>query len=129
MTKPSPQELWKQANGDSAQYGKLMKEHGYLVEREPTTRDGILAQIKRGHPDVLTPDGQHDYIFMRYAESLGIAQHRDTALWHVVIETALGRLYLLPLALDTKAEANVFLGECVEAYRALAKQRGWDRGR
>lgn len=129
MTKPSPQELWKQAGGNTARYGALLREHGHIVERSPSTRSGILAQIKRGAPDVLNMEGEYDYIFMRYVESLAITQQKSSGNWYVVLQTALGRLFLLPLALDTEEEAAAFMMECLEAYRALAKQRGWDRGR
>ncbi len=35
MTKPSAYDLWRQANGDSAEYRRLMVEHGLLIPLKP----------------------------------------------------------------------------------------------
>lgn len=35
MTKPTPFELWQQAEGDRDRYRELLLEHGYLVPLQP----------------------------------------------------------------------------------------------
>lgn len=35
MSKPTPAELWQQADGDAARYRELMREHGHLIPGTP----------------------------------------------------------------------------------------------
>lgn len=123
--KPDPAKLWEQAGGDGAKFKDLMLQHGHLVPREPATREGILAQIKRGQVDVLTMEDHHDHIHMRYVMSLGASQHKTTGKWYAVAETVLGRQFAFPLPLDSQLEATAFVHECAAAYQVLAKRRGW----
>ncbi|GHF87229.1 hypothetical protein [Deinococcus ficus] len=123
--KPSVMKLWEQAAGDDAKYKALLLEHGYLIPRQPVTRDGVLAEIRRGQVDVLTVDDQHDHIHMRYVQTLGVSQHKVTGKWFVVAETVLGRMFALPLPLDSQGEADAFMQDCAAAYRELEKARGW----
>lgn len=40
MSKPSPYELWVEANGNGERYRALMREHGHIVDVEPCIRCG-----------------------------------------------------------------------------------------
>jgi hypothetical protein len=42
MGKPSPFELWQQANGDADEYRRLLREHGHLIDREPGDDSPLL---------------------------------------------------------------------------------------
>lgn len=33
--RPSPYELWRQANGNGDGYRRLLREHGHLIDRQP----------------------------------------------------------------------------------------------
>jgi hypothetical protein len=58
VTDPSPYDLWKQANGDGAEYRRLMTEAGMLIPLEPGEK---AEPLPCGWPTSRVADDEEDH--------------------------------------------------------------------
>ena len=50
MTAPSPFQLWRQANGDRAEYNRLLREHGHILGPDDPRYEEASAKLPCGWP-------------------------------------------------------------------------------